>query len=194
MKQYIHKKILNQEKLIRMNNFLERTRKKFNNGIHISNDDLNNDKKERNSFVKWIPINSFPVWFSKELKQLAKKIYEEFGESKCPVGKNVKGVWTPRYEDVQYSHYPKGSHYSAWHLDALPQKVTNEDSRCISIVILLNDDFEGGSFEIKEDNVTKSINLKAGDMIAFPSKILEHRVGVCTLGCRKSLVIWISSR
>ena len=55
-----------------------------------------------------------------------------------------------------------------------------------TIVILLNEDFEGGEFEVKD---TKPLNLKTGDCVMIPS-LVSHRVKPITSGIRYSLTMW----
>ena len=57
------------------------------------------------------------------------------------------------------------------------------------MTMLLNDDFEGGDFEINLSTPNK-VNVKKGMAIFFPSFVL-HRVTPVTKGIRKSLVIWV---
>ena len=59
----------------------------------------------------------------------------------------------------------------------------------LSIVGLLNDDFEGGEFVMWKD---KKIQLKTGDLIIFPSNFLyPHQVDTITKGVRHSFVSWV---
>jgi len=59
----------------------------------------------------------------------------------------------------------------------------------ISIVGVLNDNFEGGEFVLCEDLV---YNLRAGDIILFPSVFLyPHRVNRIVNGTRHSFVSWV---
>jgi len=58
----------------------------------------------------------------------------------------------------------------------------------LSIVGLLNDDFEGGEFVFWNDEVIK---LVAGDVLIFPSLFAyEHQVNTITKGTRYSFVSW----
>ncbi len=57
----------------------------------------------------------------------------------------------------------------------------------LSILILLNDDFEGGQFKINNEDQ----NIKKGQLIIFPSCFLfPHKVELITKGTRYSLVAW----
>ena len=101
-------------------------------------------------------------------------------------------------EDIQYTQYNTGMHYN-WHNDTLRR---DNKIRKLSMTIVLNDEFEGGEFEVGEnqgffDNLggyslrfkTHKINLKKGDMVVFPSS-LDHKVNVVTKGQRNVLVAW----
>ena len=59
----------------------------------------------------------------------------------------------------------------------------------LSVVGLLNDDFEGGEFVFWNDDIIK---LEAGDLLIFPSLFAyEHQVKTITKGSRYSLVSWV---
>jgi predicted 2-oxoglutarate/Fe(II)-dependent dioxygenase YbiX len=58
----------------------------------------------------------------------------------------------------------------------------------LSILGLLNDDFEGGDFLMLD---SKKVQLEAGDIILFPSNFLyPHAVTTVTKGTRYSFVSW----
>ena len=69
--------------------------------------------------------------------------------------------------------------------------------RKISGIILLNDDFKGGDFEVKwfdpHKVYTKKIEWKAGDCILFPSNVI-HRVNPITEGTRYSITFWVTGK
>ena len=55
-----------------------------------------------------------------------------------------------------------------------------------SHIILLNNDFEGGELEFKDN---EDLNLGVGDCVTYYSK-LKHRVKPVLSGVRYSLVAW----
>lgn len=60
----------------------------------------------------------------------------------------------------------------------------------LSVLGLLNDDFEGGEFLMFDDE--KKIELKQGDIMVFPSIFLyPHRVAPVTKGVRDAFVSWV---
>ena len=101
-------------------------------------------------------------------------------------------------EDCQITRYTKDGFYS-WHKDGIGSHndVHNEpdsneflhgNTRKLSMSIILNSNFEGGDFEMRDlDN--RVPRLEEGSIIVFPS-FIEHRVAPVTKGIRYSLVAW----
>ena len=59
----------------------------------------------------------------------------------------------------------------------------------LSIIGVLNDDYEGGKLIMLED---KKIDTKAGDLLIFPSNFLyPHQITPVTKGVRYSYVSWV---
>ena len=59
----------------------------------------------------------------------------------------------------------------------------------LSIIGLLNDDFEGGELIMFED---KKIDTKKGDLLIFPSNFMyPHEIMPVTKGVRYSYVSWV---
>ena len=59
----------------------------------------------------------------------------------------------------------------------------------LSIIGILNDDYEGGELIMFED---KKIDTKKGDLLVFPSNFLyPHKVAPVTKGVRYSYVSWV---
>ena len=91
-------------------------------------------------------------------------------------------------ENIQFAEYGIDQHY-AWHTDTFTLS-GKPIERKVSVVCLLNDNFEGGEFELRLYNDYKA-PLTKGTMIAFPS-ILEHRVLPVLSGLRYSATMWFS--
>lgn len=83
----------------------------------------------------------------------------------------------------QFTEYAK-NHFYNWHSDF---KTAENFNRIESFTVLLNDEFTGGEFEIKNVGIIK---LLKGDCVSFDSK-LEHRVNILKSGTRYSLVGWV---
>jgi len=98
------------------------------------------------------------------------------------------------YNQFQYTLYNsnENDHYS-WHMDMQMGNTTSHQPRKLSLSMCLNDDFEGGKFQMNMGNQDYPIDieLKKGDIIFFPS-FMPHRVTPVTKGIRKSVVVWIT--
>ena len=101
---------------------------------------------------------------------------------------------------LQLTRYKEGGFYD-WHKDGFGDHndaITYGDDpnkyvRKLSMTLLLNDDYEGGEFEINSCNKAKCTiskpELSQGSIVFFPS-FMEHRVKPVTKGTRYSLVGW----
>jgi PKHD-type hydroxylase len=92
-------------------------------------------------------------------------------------------------ESLQFTKYeaPAGKYDS--HVDCS----LNASIRKLSIVLQLSDpkDYEGGDFEIIDQNDPEKLLRSRGTLLAFPSFTM-HRVTPVTQGTRYSLVGWIT--
>lgn len=98
---------------------------------------------------------------------------------KCPTG---------TLSNISILKYEEGGFYK-WHVDhamAVP--------RTISLIFLLNNDYEGGHLSFAEGDGTNEITIenKPNRIIAWPSNFLyPHSVKPVTKGIRYSLVCWV---
>ena len=132
------------------------------------------DDDYRRSRIKWLSFSEDTEWiYQKLVHAMAEANSEEFGFD-----------WTGATEAIQFTTYDSGDkgHYD-WHMDVTPSHQT----RKISAVVLLNDDYEGGKLEIDGKNLDETVG--AGNVIIFPSYML-HKVQEVTKGTRNSLVVW----
>jgi PKHD-type hydroxylase len=89
----------------------------------------------------------------------------------------------------QFTEYHPGGHFG-WHRDVSGKKITDYDRYC-SLVIQLNDGYEEGDLQIKdEQNETLTVEKGTGNLILFLSNI-EHRVVPVKSGIRYTLVNWV---
>ena len=98
----------------------------------------------------------------------------------------INGFDTTNLYLFQFTEYDKGGHFD-WHVDSTKEILSD---RYYSCIILLNEDYEGGELEIKENYETITIQKNAGDLILFPSAYL-HRVSPVLEGKRYTLVNWV---
>ena len=102
---------------------------------------------------------------------------------------NVKGYDIDFTNNMfQFTEYTKDGYYN-WHEDS-----GNEDEvfskRYCSMVIQLNDEYEGGELELWAGSGHYKLPRGKGVSTFFPSFTM-HRVTPVTKGIRKSLVLWI---
>ena len=97
-------------------------------------------------------------------------------------------------EPLQYTEYGVGGEYG-WHIDQHTKPYADNRIRKISFSLLLNDDYEGGDFDLEYGHPSKELRhatfrLGKNEAIFFKSDFW-HRVNPVKSGIRKSLVGWI---
>jgi predicted 2-oxoglutarate/Fe(II)-dependent dioxygenase YbiX len=102
----------------------------------------------------------------------------------------IKGFEVTGLGPYQFTEYKVGEHYD-WHTDSSP--IGDEyKGRFCSIVIQINDEYDGGYLQLKDENGDNiQLDKGTGNMYIFYSNI-THRVVPVTSGVRYSLVNWIS--
>lgn len=89
--------------------------------------------------------------------------------------------------DMQVLKYKEQGHYT-FHVDHC-----NEIPRTMSMILLLNDDYQGGELCFADPNGSNEnkVKNKKGRMILWPSNFLyPHKVSPVTKGTRYSIVCW----
>jgi PKHD-type hydroxylase len=143
------------------------------------------DENIRTSKTAFINMDTESSWIFERLDEVLTALNNEYYQM---------DVWG--YDHIQYSEYraeDKGEYN--WHMDTNTGAENKESSggiRKLSATLLLNDDFEGGDFQMNLSSEKKpsTIEMAAGTLILFPS-IFLHRVAPVTLNTRKSLVLWL---
>jgi len=144
------------------------------------------DKNRRSSKISWVPKDKFLI------------IHQEL--TKCIDSANkLYNFSLHEFESLQYSRYEEGDHYD-WHIDTHSKPYHNGMIRKLSFTLCLNDEYEGGDFEIcyphpilDKTKRGETFKLKKSEMIVFPSNTW-HKVNKITKGIRKSLVGWVVGR
>ena len=93
------------------------------------------------------------------------------------------------FSEVRFNRYEVGTNMK-FHYDHIHTLFDGERKGIpiLTILALLNDDFEGGDFLMFD---SKKVELEAGDIIIFPSNFLyPHAVNTVTKGTRYSFVSW----
>lgn len=94
-------------------------------------------------------------------------------------------------EPIQVADYVKDQHFH-WHVDTILLS-GNELDRKLTVVMLLNDEFEGGELQLMHPRRSEgeTIPLIKGSIVAFPAYVL-HRVTPITSGRRRSATLWLN--
>jgi hypothetical protein len=125
--------------------------------------------------------------YLKDLQELTWKALEKYIVIEKLGGDTFQG-WKG-FSPIRFNRYKKGQIMSK-HQDHI-QSLFTGDKRGIpilSIVAVLNDDYEGGEFIMFDDY---EIKFKPGDLIVFPSVFLyPHLVKPVKKGIRYSFVSW----
>lgn len=139
------------------------------------------NESSRKSSIVFIDIdNKFSFVKQRILEQIPKYI-------------KVKG-YNINFENThyQFTEYKTGEYYN-WHADS--SKSGPLSKRYCSIVIQLNDEYEGGELQmnlssLESENII-TFERGIGNLFVFLSSI-THRVDIVNLGTRYSLVNWFS--
>jgi predicted 2-oxoglutarate/Fe(II)-dependent dioxygenase YbiX len=90
----------------------------------------------------------------------------------------------------EYLSYDKSGHFST-HIDTFVENFKELiDCRKLTVLLFLNDNFEGGKFYLMNGENKVYPRQNPGDVIVFPS-FLMHGVEPVTSGIRKTIVTWM---
>jgi len=89
----------------------------------------------------------------------------------------------------EFLKYDKNGHFTS-HIDSFLDDFDNKETRKISIILILNNEFEGGKFWIQIGVNKVYPKQDKGDIIIFPSFLL-HGVEPITSGIRRSMITWL---
>lgn len=159
-------------------------------GINAKTISLEEVEKVRISDIKYFFRNDVTIleteWIFQKIDNLLTEINQTyFGFDLYP---------SNSFQYTTYDSALKGRY--DWHMDSflngfpVPEE-WGTNTRKLSISVFLNDDYEGGDFQLALSNqeTPKTFRGAPGDAIIFPS-FLTHRVTPVTKGIRKSLVVW----
>ena len=131
--------------------------------------------------------------FSNDIHEINEFILQNLHSTILEYIKSFKFEWFDGwggYSDIRFNRYLPGQEMRQ-HCDHIHYMFDGERKGIptLSIVGLLNDDYEGGEFIMFED---KKIDTKKGDLLIFPSNFLyPHKVTPVTKGVRYSYVSWV---
>ena len=131
--------------------------------------------------------------FSKNIKEINDFIIQKLHSVIKEYIESLKFDWFDGwtgYSSIRFNRYSSGQTMLS-HCDHIHDMFDGERKGIpiLSIVGILNDDYEGGELIMFED---KKIDTKKGDLIIFPSNFLyPHKIAPVTKGVRYSYVSWI---
>lgn len=146
----------------------------------IGSSDLEKAKEVRVSEVAWLSRNEQSSWIFDKVNFILEQTNNRY------YGFDLYG-----YDSLQYTtYYGNNEGKYDWHMDSCLDTQIGE-TRKLSMTLLLDDDFEGGDFQINigQEKNAKSLPIKKGRAVVFPSYVI-HRVAPVTKGVRRSLVAW----
>lgn len=158
----------------------------------ILHDSTDTQYGSRKCDAAWLKFGDLPA--QRKLRTLVKAANDRW-----QLLPSTKAGFRCEYEDAQYTEYrgDREAHFKQWHLDAHDGGEDAEDSRAITLIILLAEpevDFEGGDLEIMRPRwpggQASAVQWKRGDVIAFPACEVWHRVMPTTKGLRRTIVVW----
>ena len=132
-----------------------------------------NNTSIRKSKVAFSKLTNFEFLIGSLIKELSR--HYKFS------GYKIENDFTFQFTEYQINEY-----YN-WHTDS---GNTSNAKRRISVVILLNDDYEGGDLVLKVNENEEIMNKKMGNLFLFDSNTL-HKVTPVNFGTRYSLVTWV---
>jgi predicted 2-oxoglutarate/Fe(II)-dependent dioxygenase YbiX len=142
---------------------------KIGNGTNLGFDE--DYRKSNIAFTQY--NNSFPLLKDRIINTLSDII-------------KLKGYDLSFDSNFQFTEYQINGHYD-WHTDS--GGILSH--RYCSLVIQLNDEYDGGELKIINDNKQITLERGVGNLFIFLSS-LEHKVEKITKGTRYSLVNWFS--
>ena len=150
--------------------------------VGSSNIDFSENRRSKIRFFGRDDVEMFDIeWLFSKLDHAINEINRRFYEYEIYSARNF-----------QYTTYDADyDGYYNWHMDSFLD-VEHAVHRKLSMSIFLNENYEGGEFDICTGNQELDVySFKGypGSAIIFPS-FMTHRVRPVTKGIRKSLVVW----
>jgi len=149
---------------------------------HNSSNDTYINNGEQELSVAW---HNTIIGYNMVMDTIFKGIYQYVSEIKYPWYDSWSG-----YTSVRWNRYNQGTKMNL-HCDHIQTMFDGirKGIPTLSVLGILNDNFEGGDLVFFEDEVYKT---EVGDIIIFPSNFLyPHHVTTVTKGTRYSFVSWV---
>lgn len=128
----------------------------------------------------------------RDVKRVSLPTYRGIGATMVGIGMDAnQQVWkfdVTGSNQTDYLKYDKHGHYKA-HVDTF-MNPGDPQTRKLTVLLFLNDDFEGGRLFLQDGNEKVYPPQNAGTALVFPSYML-HGVEPVTSGIRRSIVTWL---
>lgn len=145
---------------------------------------------------KFSPIRNSEICWVKDF-ELNKLLFEYIST----INNMLHWNWNiDQFDVLQYTRYKVGNYYN-YHTDEGGWCQNKQSMRKISFSLILNDEYEGGEFELEQpfvynekfeiQNQFKKFKLNSNSLIVFHSDLI-HKVHPVIRGVRESLVGWVS--
>jgi predicted 2-oxoglutarate/Fe(II)-dependent dioxygenase YbiX len=146
---------------------------------------------KKNLFTKISGDQELSILYSKEISTkeiIMKSVWEAIYKYLNDFNFSWFNGWQA-HSEIRFNKYSENTKM-AEHCDHIQSLFDGERKGIpiLSILGVLNDDYEGGEFIMFED---EEIKLKKGDLLIFPSLFLyPHKVEPVKKGCRYSFISW----
>jgi len=152
-----------------------------NKATVLMNDKIIEDTEQRNVYNYGLTNSKQDTVYNKVLSDVIKNSIRQYLKS-------FTYLIELKMEGINLLRYVKGNFYNT-HIDSF-----HTINRQISIIINLNENYEGGDIVFMHPTTRKpysKISLKTGEMLMFPSNFMyPHQVTKITKGVRYSCVSW----
>jgi len=128
----------------------------------------------------------------RDVKRISLPVHRGIGATMAGIGLSANNqAWkfdVTHSNQTDYLKYDKDGHYLP-HVDTF-MIPGDKETRKLTVLVFLNDDFEGGKFFIQQGDKKTYPPQSAGTALVFPSYML-HGVEPVTSGIRRSIVTWM---
>ena len=140
----------------------------------------NKSSQARSTKIHWMTNEKY--------KSSLLSIYQEISSKVRKINDSMWSYNYDGYEPFQYSEYEVGDHFN-WHFDV--KQFTGANIRKVSFSLGLSNknEYEGGDLILKTSAEESCYKLDRGDLIVFPSWVLQ-KVTPVTKGKRRVVVGW----
>lgn len=153
---------------------------------------INQFEKNVDSFIDAQLVNNIVDKSIRDTKKIQSGVDSGVGATLVGIGLAANhALWKfniTHSNQSEYLRYDANGHFSE-HIDTILLDM-NDQTRKLTVIAILNSDFEGGKLYFKYGKEKIYPPQEPGDVIVFPS-FLTHGVEPVTSGIRRSIVTWL---